>query len=181
MPHVWQKMARKETQRIRRFVDKMAYKRFFLNGNLHRVIHAKRSENELTAYDFIEDRLKVYPYSEVHKRKQNAISVIKLSQMLNRHRKTIHLHISEGNIPRPQQEHAIHNKKPGAFFFSEDDAMAVRDFMATLHYGRPRKDGKNTPYLIPTREELRAMIESGRILYVKENNEFVPIWRAQDW
>lgn len=159
----------------------MAYKRFFLNKNLHRVIHARRAENELTAFDFIEGKIKVYPYSEVRRKKQNAIGVKELARMLNRHRKTIHRHIQEGNIPRPQQEYAIHNGKPGAFFFSEDDAMEVRDFFANLHRGRPREDGKNTPHLIPTKQELRSMIDSGKILYVKENDEFVPIWRAQDW
>lgn len=159
----------------------MAYKRFFLNDHLHRVIHTNRSNNEITAFDFIEDKIKVYPLSEVQKKKQSAISVNKLAGFLNRHRKTIHRHIQEGTIPRPQQEYSIENKKPGAFFFSENDCMDIRDFFATIHIGRPRSDGRNTPRDIPTREELRAMIDSGRILYVKEKDEFVPIWRAQDW
>jgi hypothetical protein len=158
-----------------------AYKRFFLNGHLHRVLHTGRAKNELTAFDFIDGKIKVYPYSDVQRRKQNAIRVNQLADMLNRHRKTIHRYIQEGSIPRPQQEYAIHTGKPGAFFFSEDDAMAVRDFLSTIHYGRTRADGKNTPYKVPTREELRAMIDSGKILYVKEDNEFVPIWRAQNW
>lgn len=158
-----------------------AYKRFFLNGHLHRVIHTARAKNELTAYDFIDGKVKVYPYSDVQRRKQNAIRVNYLAKMLNRHRKTIHRYIQEGDIPRPQQEYEIQNGTPGAFFFSEEDAMAVRDFLSTLHYGRTRTDGKNTPYKVPTREELRSMIDSGKILYVKENDEFVPIWRAQDW
>jgi len=157
------------------------HKRFFLNGHLHRVLHSARAKNEITAFDFIEGKIKVYPYSEVQRKKQNAIKVNQLASMLNRHRKTIHRHIQEGNIPRPQQEYAIHSGKPGTFFFSEDDAMEVREFFATLHYGRPREDGKNTPYRVPTREELRSMVDSGKILYVKENDEFVPIWRAQDW
>jgi hypothetical protein len=158
-----------------------AYKRFFLNEHLHRVIHTARPKNELTAFDFIDGKIKVYPYSEVQKRKQNAISVNRLAEMLNRHGKTIHRHITLGNIPRPQQEYAIETKRPGAFFFSEDDAMLVRDFFATVHYGKPRKDGRSTPFRIPTRDELRSMIDSGKILYVKQNDEFIPIWRAQEW
>jgi len=159
----------------------LAYKRFFINEHLHRVIHTNRSSNELTAFDFVDDKIKVYPLSEVQKRKQNAIGVNKLAKMLNRHRKTIHRHISDGNIPRPQQEFHIKTKKPGAFFFSEDEAMQVRDFFSSVHVGRPRKDGKANGSRVPTREELRSMIDSGRMLYVKENDEFVPIWRAQEW
>ena len=158
-----------------------AYKRFFLNDHLHRVIHTSRPTNELTAFDFIDGKIKVYPYSEVQRRKQSAIKVKKLAKMLNRHHRTIQRHITLGNIPRPQQEYAIHSKQPGAFFFSEDDAMLVRDFFATIHYGKPRKDGRVTPFRVPTREELRLMIDSGKMLYVKQNDEFVPIWRAQDW
>lgn len=158
-----------------------AYKRFFLNEHLHRVLHTAKAQNELTAFDFVDGKIKVYPYAEVERRKQNAIKITELAKMLNRHSKTIHRHIQEGNIPRPQQEYAIHSGNPGAFFFSEDDAMAVRDFFATVHMGNKRKDGKVTPFRIPTREQLRSMMDSGKILYVKEDDEFVPIWRAQDW
>lgn len=156
-------------------------KRFFLNGNLHKTIHISKANNRLTAYDFVDRKIKVYPYSEVERNKQNAFSVAEASEMMNRHPDVFARELYAGNFGDIQREHSIQTKKLGMYFLSEDDMMVARDFFAGVHKGRPRKDGKITSYKVPTREQLRAMIDSGKILYVKENDEFVPIWRARDW
>lgn len=162
-------------------MSKKRKNRFFLNDHLHKVIHKNRALNQITAYDFVDCKVKVYPKSEVERMKQNAFSVREASEMLNRSKKLILALVIDGTLGYAQREHSMKTKKPGMYFFSEDGMMSARDYFASVHRGRPRKDGRITSYMVPTREEMRAMTESGRILYVKENNEFVPVWRAQDW
>lgn len=155
--------------------------RFFLNGHLHRVLHVNRAKDLVTAYDYVERKKKVYIWSDVKRNKQNAFTITEAAELVDRHRDVVKDYIKDGKIDVPQQEHALHNEAPGRYFFSEDDMMALRDFMATIHIGRPRKDGRTTNNRVPTREEMRAMVQSGRILYIKEKDEFVPVWRAEEW
>ena len=156
-------------------------KQFYLNGNLHRVVHVNRAKDLVTAYDFVERKMKLYPWSMVKREKQNAFTITEAAKLVDRHRDRIIEYLENGDIEYPQREHNPDTGNPGRFFFSEDDMMDLRDFMATIHIGRPRKDGRVTNNMVPNREEFRTMIQTGRVLYVKEEDQFVPVWRAEDW
>jgi len=156
-------------------------KRFYLNGNLHRALHISRARDLITAYDYMEEKTKVYSLSDVRRNMQNAFTVTQAAELVDRHRDRIKEYMEEGHIEVPQREHAIEHGAPGRYFFSEDDMMELRDFMATVHIGRPRKDGRVTNNRVPSREELRAIMQSGKMLYVKENEEFVPVWKAKEF
>lgn len=156
-------------------------RQFYLHGNLHKILHISRARDLLTAYDFAEGKTKVYPWSEVQRRRQHAFTITQAGALLDRHRDRIMSYMEEGNVPWPQREYSLETGRPGRYFFSEDDMMDLRDYVATVHIGRPRKDGKVTNNRIPTREELRAMMQQGRVLYVKENDEFVPVWKAKEF
>ena len=155
-------------------------KRFFLDDHLHRVIHQNKARNVLTAYDFVDHKIKVYPYSEVEAQKENAFSLKEVGRMLNRNRVSLMRYFERLGWD-VQHEYSLDTGIKGAFFLSETQVMKLRDFMSTVHRGRPRKDGRTTCSKVPTREEVRSMVQSGRVLYVKENDEFVPVWKARDW
>lgn len=159
----------------------MAYQRFFLNENLHRVIHVNRSKNEMVAFDFVEGAFKQYPNSEVQKRKSPAFSIKKVAEIFNRHPKSIHRYIADKNIPVPQREYDIRTKKPGAYFFSDKDLFGLQEYLSQVAPGKTAKSGHVKPQRVPSREDLRALVEYGKILYVKQDDEFIPVWKARDW
>jgi len=154
---------------------------FFLNGHLHKTLHISRGRDLITAYDFLEHKTKVYPWSDVRRKRQNAFTLSQAARIMDRHRDRLVKYIDRGQIPEPQREYCIETGKIGRYFFSEDDMMDLRDFMSTIHIGRPRNDGRVTNNRVPTREELRTIIQSGRMLYVRENDEFVPVWKAKEF
>lgn len=156
-------------------------KQFYLNGHLHKIIHVNRAKDLLTAYDFVDEKIKVYPWSDVKRQKQNAYTITEAAELVDRHRDRIVDYMERGDVAYPQREYHLQTGTPGRYFFSEDDMMELRDYMATIHIGRPRNDGRVTNNRLPNRDEFRAMIQSGRILYVKQNDEFVPVWRADEW
>jgi hypothetical protein len=66
--------------------------------------------------------------------------------------------------------------------WSEVDVMEARDYFATKHIGFPRNDGRITAKAIPTRTELRAMMEHGITTYVRTTDgEFVPMFKEIVW
>lgn len=156
-------------------------KQFYLNDHLHKVVHVNRAKDLVTAYDFVEHKLKVYPWSEVKRKKQNAFTITQAAELISRHRDRLLEYMYSGDVAFPQREYSMETGKPGRYFFSEDDMMEIRDYMATIHIGRPRNDGRITNNRVPNRDEFRTMLQSGRMLYVKENNEFVPVWKAEEW
>jgi hypothetical protein len=157
-----------------------AFKRFFLNGNLHRLIHQNRSQNVLSAFDFVDGKVKTYPFSEVELNKVSAFKISEAAKILGRSQESIRRYCTALDL-KLQREYAIHNGRPGTHFISEPQLIKIREYAASLHRGRPRNDGRVTNSSTPTREELKSMIQSNRMLYVKENEEFVPVWRARQW
>jgi hypothetical protein len=68
-------------------------------------------------------------------------------------------------------------------YFSEDDLFTIRSVLATIHKGRPRKDGRITPRRdLPTEKELRSLIGDSIMLYTKtEDGRFIPVWQEETW
>jgi hypothetical protein len=89
----------------------------------------------------------------------------------------------EGSIKTIQKTYSIdERKRPGDYFFSEDDIKALHNHLMNTHRGRPRSDGKITPSNLPTKVELEAMLSQEVILYVKtKDGEFSPVWKQPDW
>lgn len=155
--------------------------RFYINGNLHVILHVSRGKDLVTAFDYREGKKKIYPWSEIKKKAQNAFTITEAAKLVGRHRDRIVEYMDKGKIEKPQREYGLENKKPWRYFFSEDDMMDLRDAMAEIHHGRPRKDGKVTNNRLPTRDEMKAMITSKRMIYVQEEGEFKPIWTERSF
>lgn len=101
--------------------------------------------------------------------------------MVDRGWRTINNAITNGDIERPQITYSLdENRNEYAFYWREEDIMALHDYLKTVHFGAPRKDGRVTPKELPTNSELRAMIRQGTVLYVKDGEKFVPTWRANN-
>lgn len=154
---------------------------FFLNDHLHKVLHVSRAQDLVTAYDFIEHRKKVYPWSDVKRKMQNAFTISQAAKMVGRHRDRIVRYIRNGEIKEPQREYNLNTGDPYRYFFSEDDMMDLHEYMASLHIGRPRKDGRVTNNMLPSREQMRGLVKTRKMLYVKQDDEFVPVWQEQAW
>jgi hypothetical protein len=130
-----------------------------------------------------------YSFSDTKRHLQNAYTVKETAALLNRHRNRILEYVERGHIKRPQftytplvGEDKAETRKIFKYMFSEDDVMAIRDFLSTLHRGRPRSDGLITSKNVPTRNELKAAMKNEVVLYQKtEDGDFVPVWKQPEW
>lgn len=88
-----------------------------------------------------------------------------------------------GEISMPQYTYALDDpdKKKYKHMWAEKNIMELHDYLSTRHRGRPRNDGLIIPQAMPSKRELRAMIRQEEIFYVKDGDEFKPIWRAPDF
>jgi len=62
-------------------------------------------------------------------------------------------------------------------YYSESTVKEIRDILASLHRGRPRKDGLITNDTVPTIQELTRRMGDGILTYMRtEDGNFVPLW-----
>jgi hypothetical protein len=175
------KPSRKKTTRRLRY--------FFLNDELHKKLHINRSSDLLTAWSYAQGKRVGYSWADAKRNMQNAYTVKETAELLNRHRNRILEYVEKGYIKPPQYTYnplvgddQADIRKIFKYMFSEDDVMAIRDFLSTMHRGRPRKDGLVTPKNVPTRAELKAKMKNEVVLYQKtEDGEFIPVWKQPEW
>lgn len=158
-------------------------KHFFINGELHKVLRINRGEDLVHSWSYPQEKRVIYVWSETQKKMQRAFSISEVSAMLDRHPVVIRKYILDGEIQQIQKTYSLDGrKKPGKYFFSEDDVRSFHEYLCTKNLGRPRKDGILVQYPLPSRSELEAMLRQDTIVYVKDKaGEFMPVWKQPEW
>jgi len=157
---------------------------FFLNGDLVRLIHANRASNICGIYNINKGIEQSILYSDFKKHRRRAYSVSNTIKIFKRSRMQLERWIERGLVPPPTGA-VIGGKREfrRLSYYSEDDLFVIREALASIHRGRPRKDGRITArYDVPTEKDLRSLIGDGIMLYTKtKNGEFIPIWAEETW
>ena len=156
---------------------------FFLNGELHKKLHVNRASDMITSWNYDQGKRVGYLWSDTKRNLQQAYTINETAGLLNRHRNRILEYIERGQIKKPKMTYTLDEKRqPVKYLLSEDDIMDVREFLSSLHRGRPRKDGLITAKNVPTKQELRSRMKNETILYQQtEDGEFVPVWKQPEW
>ena len=151
---------------------------WFLNGDLVRLYHSSRSTGLVTVYNITKDRLETCLRTDFRRNRQRAYTVAETARLVNRHRKYFPRLIKKGVIPPPTG--AKVNGERGwqiRSYYSESQVKDIRDILASIHIGSPRKDNLITHNLTPTSQELTRRTGDGILVYTKtEDGRFIPVW-----
>jgi hypothetical protein len=161
--------------------QKKAWKWFFLNGQLHRLLSVSYGRDECVAWCYPEDKRKLYQWSDIRRRASRGFTVTQVAKMMNRNNQQINRYIWSGQIANPAKAVG-----PGSNFsvriFTEEEVFKIREVVANQSIGRPRKDGIIVPRNVPSREEIYAKMKYNAQLYIKtEDGRFIPLYEAEDW
>jgi hypothetical protein len=153
---------------------------FFLNGELHKKVRINRGADLLVAYNYTRHKQARYTYTDTLRHHERAFTTKEVAWMLNRERKVLNDAIQKSMIRMPAYSYSEAGNK-ASYFWREKDIMEVHAYLATIHRGRPRKDGETTPQDMPTPRELKALIHNEEVLAIKKGDTYVPRWRAKDF
>jgi hypothetical protein len=159
-------------------VIKASKKIWFLNDDLVRLHHSSRSTGMVTVYNITKDRLETCLRTDFRRNRQRAYTVADTARLVNRHRKYFPSLIKRGIIPPPTgaQIGGIREWKIRAYY-SESQVKDIRDILATIHIGRPRRDNLITNNMTPTAQELTRKTGNGILVYTRtEDGRFIPVW-----
>ena len=151
---------------------------YFLNGDLVRLHHSSRSTGMVTVYNITKDRLETCLRSDFRRNREKAYTVSETARLVNRHRKYIPSLIKRGVIPPPTgaQVGGTRHWQVRAYY-SESQVKEIRDILASIHFGRPRKDNLITNNMTPTTQELTRRTGDGILVYTKTaDGRFIPVW-----
>jgi len=155
---------------------------FYVNGKLHKMISVVRARDEATAFCYSEKKIRVYQWSFIQKNAQRAFSMGQVAEMVNRTKRLLQYYLQRGLIERPEKTYALSTGRPVKMMFSEDDVYKIRDIIASMHTGRPRKDGVIKPKNVISKQELYAKMKYDQTLYMKNaKGEFVPLYMSEEW
>ena len=168
-------------KKIQRNVKPSA-KLFFINNDLVRFISSNRGQNIAYIFNLTKDKEQSMLLSDFKKHRKRAYTVIDTCRLLNKSPSQIRLHIRTGFIDPPtgilaNGERSYTRKS----YYSEDQIFAIREALATIHIGRPRKDGKISNGIL-TEKELRAKMGDELILYTRtKDGNFIPVWAEETY
>ena len=151
---------------------------WFLNGDLVRLHHSSRSTGLVSVYNITKDRIETCLRSDFRRNRQRAYTVAETAILVNRHRKYIPRLIKRGIIPPPTGSQ-LDGKRGWQIrsYYSESQVKEIRDILASIHHGQPRKDNLITNNMTPTSQELTRRMGDGILTYTKtEDGRFIPTW-----
>jgi hypothetical protein len=157
---------------------------FFVSGDLVRLIHSNRAMNICSLYNFIQDKEQTMLLTDFKKHRRRAYSVINTLKIFKRSRMQLERWIEKGLVPPPTG--AVKGGKRvfrKLSYYSEDDIFTIRENIARIHKGRPRKDGRiTTAKDVPTERDLRSLMGDAIMLYTKnKDGKYIPIWQEETW
>jgi hypothetical protein len=151
---------------------------WFLNGDLVRPHHFNRSNGLVALYNITQDRLETCFVSDFKKNRERAYTLGETAQLVNRHKKYLPSLIKRGIIPPP-----LGAQKGGGrqwqirAYYSESQIKEIRDILASIHIGQPRKDGLVTNNMTPNKQELTRRMGEGILTYTRtEDGRYIPVW-----
>jgi len=151
---------------------------WFLNGDLVRVHHHSRSTGMVALYNINKDRIESCFLYDFKKHREKAYTIAETAKLVNRHRKYMPSLIKRGIIPPPIGS-SIGGKTGFQIraYYSESKVKEIRDILATIHIGQPRKDGLITNNMTPNPQELTRRMGEGILTYTRtEDGRYIPVW-----
>jgi hypothetical protein len=151
---------------------------WFLNGDLVRPHHTSRATGMITFYNITKDIMETCFITDFKRNRQRAYTVGETAKLINRHKKYMPSLILRGVIPPPMG--SSKGGKTGwqiRSYYSESQVREIRDILASIHIGQPRKDKLVTNNMTPSSQELTRRMGDGILTYTKtEDGRFIPIW-----
>jgi hypothetical protein len=152
---------------------------WFLNGDLVRIHHLNRAGGIVSVYNIVKDRIESCLLSDFKKNREKAYTVKETSILVNRHQKYMPTLMKRGTIPYPTgaQKDGVRGWQIRSYY-SESQVREIRDILASITIGPPRKDGLITNNSVPTIQELNRRMGDGILTYIKTaDGQFIPSWQ----
>ena len=161
---------------------------FYLDGDLYKILQLVKASDYLTAWNYHKNGMEEFILSDVKRRAEPGFRADAVGEMVNRTGITVRDVYQEGHIPRPKKTYPLGDGKftpllYSAVVWSKEDVYRLHDHLMEKHKIKERTEkstGVSGRRDIPTRAELRAVLEHGTVYYVEDSDgKMVKVWKAE--
>lgn len=159
-------------------------KYFYYEGQLYQRIQINRPANIVYAKSVATGEMFTLSYTDYRRKRSKAFSTQEAAYILNRKPGRLYTYINLKRIEPPQRTSPdMGFNKIGAYYWSEDDILNLHEYLITVGSARITAHGLVVPPKnLPNRAEVKALMGSGTVLYVKTaSGEFVPTWKEPNY
>lgn len=145
---------------------------FLLDGRVHKLLGCHRGHDRVTAWDYEAGCVKIYSYLDVRRNYGKLFRTRQVAEMCWRS-----YYYLKNLMWRGELEPTFRTDR--VILWSEEDVLKVHDY-----FGHMIKMGgtQRHPKKLPTRTELRAMMNNDTVLYVQsKDGTFVPTFKAEQF
>lgn len=162
---------------------------FYLEGDLYKILQMIRASDYLTAWNFHKNGVEEFVLSDVKRRAEPAFRTKNVGEMMNRTGITVRDVYQRDEIPRPKKTYPLGDGKftpllYSAVYWSKKDIYNLHDYFMSRNRIKEKTDrsiGQVNSKSLPSRAELRAILEHGTVYYVKDRKgQMVKVWKAED-
>lgn len=145
----------------------------FLHGNLRKIIKIRKVQDVIVLFDFRREVEERYLYSQVQREYENAWPMPVVCKLLNRDRRNLYKYIKNWGCDFPQKSYDIPwfresgEKSRGYRYVSDSEILMYHSyFMEMRNLRRP----------LPSRDMLKRMMRTKKMLYEFKDGELTPVW-----
>lgn len=152
---------------------------FFLNGKLHKKLKIVKSEDLVVCFCFPDEKQRHYPYSMVRREYQKAFSLYQVARLVKRPPDQVQKFLKNKLIDKPSGfEYHIASRRPKNKYWSQDDALELRDRLYSL--APKNKDGfPASNFVLASRAEMLEEMIGETSYYVRSSDgTYLQVWKA---
>jgi hypothetical protein len=149
---------------------------YFLGDDLVSVEVKVPTQGIVKIKNWSKDKFMFMSIPEFKRVRKKAFTRTEAGELLNYSRESLGNLTRKGLLPRPIPRMPV-NEDPNGIctYYKEETIYTMREILAGIHRGRPRKDGLKINNQVPTESELSAKLNKAYVVYLKtEDGTFVP-------
>lgn len=155
------------------------YKRrkvYFLGDDLVSTDTKVPTQGIVKLKNWTKDKFMFMSIPEFKRMRKKAYTPYEVAELLNYSRMSLANLARKGILPAPIPRAALNSDPNGYWtYYKEETIYTMREILAGIHRGRPRKDGLAINNQVPTESELSAKLNKAYVVYIKsEDGTFVP-------
>lgn len=163
--------------RTKKRIGSLTY--FYWEGELYKRLYMNRPQNLVIARNVETGEEVSLMYTDWKRNHGKAFNTSEVARIINRDATRVYKYVNLGRIKAPKRISDEKRLGGSGYYWSEEDILALHDYLAQYGNGRVRKDGLIQPAkALPTRSEVKAKMGRGTVLYIQtEGGEFIPTWK----
>lgn len=156
--------------------------KFLLEGKIYNCVSIDKHREIAIIWDYKEKSRHLINLQTYYRKGQKIWTIAEVAKMFNRSSKNLLNWLKyDLDFPLKVLDYGTTNRYGPVirYYMTKEDILDIYEILIRRGRGGKRENDFPPPYKLPTKEQLLAILNDNEIYYVKEDDEFVPVFRPE--